>query len=242
MCGINGLFHFDPYHLVEPDVIHAMRKAATHRGPDDHGALVSGNVGLGFNRLSIIDLVGGHQPLANEDETVWIVFNGEIYNFESLRDDLLKRGHLFRTRSDTETIVHLWEEFGEDCVTRLRGMFAFAIWDSRKRVLFIARDRLGIKPLYFFQDRERFAFASELKALLEVPEIARVVDPAAIQEFLRQRYVIAPNTMLEGIKKLEPGHTVPSVRPAPRFGGTGTCRWENRCRSPKRRRSNGPEL
>lgn len=208
MCGINGLFHFDPTHNVAPSVIHTMRKAITHRGPDDHGILVSGNVGLGFNRLSIIDLAGGHQPLPNEDETVWIVFNGEIYNFASLRDDLLKRGHIFRTRSDTETIVHAWEEFGEDCVTRLRGMFAFAIWDSRQRVLFIARDRLGIKPLYYYQDQERFAFASELKALLELPEIPRAVDPAAVQEFLWQRYVIAPHTMLEGIKKLEPGHTI----------------------------------
>jgi asparagine synthase (glutamine-hydrolysing) len=208
MCGINGLFHFDPTHNVAPSVIHAMRESITHRGPDDHGILVSGNVGLGFNRLSIIDLAGGHQPLPNEDETVWIVFNGEIYNFASLRDDLLQRGHRFRTRSDTETIVHAWEEFGEDCVTRLRGMFAFAIWDSRKRVLFIARDRLGIKPLYYYQDQERFAFASELKALLELPEIPRTVDPAAVQEFLWQRYVIAPHTMLEGIKKLEPGHTI----------------------------------
>ncbi len=202
------MFNFDSHHAVEPDVIHAMRKAATHRGPDDHGVLVSGNVGLGFSRLSIIDLAGGHQPLPNEDETVWIVFNGEIYNFASLREDLLQRGHRFRTRSDTETIVHLWEEFGEDCVTRLRGMFAFAIWDSRQRLLFIARDRLGIKPLYYYQDRERFAFASELKALLELPNIPRQVDPGAIQEFLRLRYVIAPNTMLQDIKKLEPGHTV----------------------------------
>ncbi len=241
MCGINGLFHFDPHHAVEADVIHAMRTAATHRGPDDHGVLVSGNVGLGFNRLSIIDLAGGHQPLPNEDETVWIVFNGEIYNFAALRDDLVKRGHLFRTRSDTETIVHLWEEFGEDCVTKLRGMFAFAIWDSRQRVLFIARDRLGIKPLYYYQDQQQFGFASELKALLELPGISRQLDPAAIQEFLLHRYVIAPNTMLEKIKKLEPGHTVTvSQQRFLRIRRAGTCRSTNPRKSPSRRRSSRP--
>lgn len=208
MCGINGLFNFAPSHKAEADIVHAMQLVARHRGPDDQGFLLSGNVGLGFNRLSIIDLSGGHQPMANEDETVWIVFNGEIYNFASLREDLLKRGHRFRTHSDTETIVHAWEEFGEACVEHLRGMFAFAIWDSRQKVLFIARDRLGIKPLYYYRDKDRFAFASEMKSLLEVPEIPRSLNTPALMEFLRHRYVIAPHTMMEGIKKLEPGHTI----------------------------------
>src|SRR5579862_1621135 len=189
MCGINGLFHFDRSHGVDAGAVNAMREVARHRGPDDHGILVSGNVGLGFNRLSIIDLAGGHQPMPNEDETVWIIFNGEIYNFASLRDELIQRGHRFRTRSDTETIVHAWEEFGDKCVERLRGMFAFAIWDSNRRVLFIARDRLGIKPLYYFHDNQRFAFASELKSLLELPEIPREVDSAAVMEYLRHRYI-----------------------------------------------------
>jgi asparagine synthase (glutamine-hydrolysing) len=208
MCGINGLFHFDSGHPVEEELINRMRRAALHRGPDDNGVLVRGNVGLGFNRLSIIDLSGGHQPMANEDETVWTVFNGEIYNFASLREDLLKRGHRFRTNSDTETIVHAWEEFGERCVDRLRGMFAFAIWDSRQKVLFVARDRLGIKPLYYHQNTKGLAFASEMKSLLVLPEVPRVVDPAAVMEFLRHRYAIAPNTILKDVKKLEPGHTM----------------------------------
>src|SRR5579862_1370309 len=177
MCGISGLFNLDSERPVDTRALNAMGTVMKHRGPDDSGQYASGNVGLVFNRLSIIDLSGGHQPMSNEDETVWIVFNGEIYNFASLRDDLIRRGHRFRTRSDTETIVHAWEEFGEKCVEKLRGMFAFAIWDSRKRVLFITRDRVGIKPLYYYQDKERFAFASEMKSLLELPEISREVDP-----------------------------------------------------------------
>jgi asparagine synthase (glutamine-hydrolysing) len=208
MCGINGLFYLDPARQVDAEVLDRMRAVGSHRGPDDHGLYLHGNVGLGFNRLSIIDLSGGHQPMANEDETVWIVFNGEIYNFESLHHDLAGRGHAFRTRSDTEAIVHAWEEYGERCVEKLRGMFAFAIWDERRRLLFAARDRLGIKPFYYFADGEQFAFASELKSLLEAPGIPREIDPAALGEYLRRRYVIAPNTILKGIRKLPPGHTI----------------------------------
>src|SRR5581483_6432593 len=165
-------------------------------------------VGLAFNRLSIIDLSGGHQPMSNEDGTVWVVFNGEIYNFSELRDDLLARGHRFRTRSDTETIVHAWEEYGEDMVSKLRGMFAFVIWDGRRHVLFGARDRLGIKPFYYYADGRQFIFASEIKSLLQVPGIPHEIEPAAIGEFLRRRYVVAPYTMLRAIRKLEPGHTI----------------------------------
>ena len=208
MCGISGMFYYDRTRTPDVHVLDRMRAVARHRGPDDHGCYTDGPVGLAFNRLSIIDLSGGHQPMSNEDGTVWIVFNGEIYNFAELRDDLLARGHRFRTRSDTETIVHAWEEFGEDAVGKLRGMFAFAIWDSRQRVLFAARDRLGIKPFYYYADTELFAFASELKQLLQLPEVPRETDPAALSEFLRRRYVIAPQTMLQGIRKLEPGHTI----------------------------------
>ena len=208
MCGISGLFHFDQAHPVDPMVIRSMRSVMTHRGPDDSGEYTSGSVGLGFNRLSIIDLGGGHQPMSNSDGSAWIVFNGEIYNFQELRRDLVARGHQFRTRSDTEVILHAWDEFGEACVEKLRGMFAFAIWDSRQQVLFGARDRLGIKPFYYHVDRAKFAFASEMKALLEVPGIEREVDPLALAEYLRHRYVIAPNTMLRGFYKLPPAHTI----------------------------------
>src|SRR5689334_3041834 len=144
MCGISGLFYFDHARPVEEEIVHRMQAVTTHRGPDDSGMYLRANVGLGCNRLSIIDLSGGHQPMSNEDGTVWIVFNGEIYNFLELHDELVRRGHQFRTRSDTETIVHAWEEYGERCVDKLRGMFAFVIWDERRQLLFGARDRLGI--------------------------------------------------------------------------------------------------
>jgi asparagine synthase (glutamine-hydrolysing) len=208
MCGISGLFYFDHARPVEEEIVHRMQAVTTHRGPDDSGMYLRANVGLGFNRLSIIDLSGGHQPMSNEDGTVWIVFNGEIYNFLELHDELVRRGHQFRTRSDTETIVHAWEEYGERCVDKLRGMFAFVIWDERRQLLFGARDRLGIKPFYYYEDGEKFAFASEIKSLLEVPGMPQEIDPAALGEYLRRRYVIAPHTMLRGIRKLQPGHSI----------------------------------
>lgn len=208
MCGISGLFYFDPRRRAEEYVIDRMRHVARHRGPDDNGIYLKDNVGLGFNRLSIIDLSGGHQPMSNEDGRVWIAFNGEIYNFASLHDELIARGHRFQTRSDTETIVHAWEEYGEACLDKLRGMFAFAIYDERQQVLFVARDRLGIKPVYYYQDANMFAFASEIKSLMEVPGVPAEVETQALEEFLRRRYVIAPNTMLKSIYKLEAGHSV----------------------------------
>jgi asparagine synthase (glutamine-hydrolysing) len=207
MCGINGLLNYGG-RPADQMLVDRMREVARHRGPDDRGFYFAGNVGLGFNRLSIIDLSGGRQPMCNEDGNVWVIFNGEIYNFRSLHDDLAARGHRFRTRSDTEAIVHAWEEYGERCVEKLRGMFAFAIWDERQHVLFAARDRLGIKPFYYYEDRQRFAFASEIKSLLEHPDIPLEIDPAALGEFLRRRYVIAPNTMLRGVRKLLPGHWI----------------------------------
>ena len=208
MCGISGFFYFDRTRAASMRTLTAMRDTMRHRGPDDTGEYAEGPVGLAFNRLSIIDLSGGHQPMSNEDGTVWLIFNGEIYNFPELRKRLEARGHRFRTHSDTETILHAWEEYGERCVDHLRGMFAFAIWDSRRRLLFAARDRLGIKPFYYYADSERFVFGSEIKSLLEAPGMPRELDPAAVGEFLRRRYVVGPHTMFRSIRKLEPGHTI----------------------------------
>jgi asparagine synthase (glutamine-hydrolysing) len=208
MCGINALYYRDGSRLIDRHVLNRMRQVAIHRGPDDHGIYLRHNVGLAFNRLSIIDLAGGHQPMANEDGTVWVVFNGEIYNFKALHDELTGRGHRFQTRSDTEVIVHAWEEYGEECVRKLRGMFAFIIWDDRRKILFGARDRLGIKPFYYYADEHQVGFASELKSLLEIPGVPTDLDEAAIGEYLQRRYVIAPNTMLKGIRKLPPGHSI----------------------------------
>jgi asparagine synthase (glutamine-hydrolysing) len=208
MCGISGFFHFDHNREADAAMVRRMWSVMTHRGPDDHGEFVSGPVALGFNRLSIIDLSSGHQPMSNPDGSAWVIFNGEIYNFQQLRQDLIARGHTFRTRSDTETIVHAWDEFGESCVEKLRGMFAFAIWDERRRVLFGARDRLGIKPFYYHVDKDTFAFASEIKALLELPHIEPEIDRSALAEYLHHRYVIAPHTILHGVNKLPPGHTI----------------------------------
>ncbi len=230
MCGINGIFHFDRSEPVRQEAVHRMREVAKHRGPDDFGIHLDGSVGLGFNRLSIIDLSGGHQPMCNEDGTVWIIFNGEIYNFAELRDDLLARGHRFQTRSDTETIVHLWEEYGEQSVERLRGMFAYAIWDSRQRILFAARDRLGIKPFYWFQNARTFAFASEVKSLLELPEVPREIDREALAQYLRHRYVIAPGTILRDVRKLPPGHSI-TVRES---GVTTRRYWEVPLEQPRK--------
>ena len=159
MCGICGKLNFDRESSVSPELIRAMADTIAHRGPDDDGYYVAGPVGFGFRRLSIIDLATGHQPISNEDGTVWIVFNGEIYNYQELRTFLQGKGHVFKTQTDTEVIVHLYEEFGENCVEKLRGMFAFAIWDERKESLFLARDRVGIKPLYYWHSGKALVFA-----------------------------------------------------------------------------------
>ncbi len=204
MCGICGKLNFDPEAPVSQPLLKAMADSISHRGPDDEGFYASGQVGFGFRRLSIIDLAGGHQPLCNEDETVWIVFNGEIYNYKDLRQDLLDRGHIFRTHSDTETIVHLYEEFGEQCVEKLRGMFGFAIWDQRKRKLLLARDRTGIKPLYYGVTGKTLVFGSEMKALLVDPEIKREVETSTIDRFLTFDYVPGDDTLFKNIYKLPP--------------------------------------
>src|SRR3984957_13437758 len=162
MCGICGKLNFDNAKGVSTSLLKSMADAIQHRGPDDEGFYYSGPVGFGFRRLSIIDLNTGHQPLSNEDGSVWIIFNGEIYNYRELTAELVSKGHVFKTKTDTEVIVHLYEEYGESCVEKLRGMFAFAIWDDRQKVLLLARDRVGIKPLYYWQSEHSIVFASEI--------------------------------------------------------------------------------
>ncbi len=185
-----------------------MRDVMVHRGPDGHGILTDGPVGLGHRRLSIIDLEGGHQPLGNEDGTVNVVFNGEIYNFGELRPDLVKGGHTFKTRSDTEVIVHSYEERGAECVQDFRGMFAFALWDQRRRTLLLARDRLGIKPLYYVQTGKSFLFASEIKSLLQAGDVSAEVDAQGLRRYLSYRHCYGNGTLLQGIRQLPPGHVL----------------------------------
>jgi len=206
MCGIHGLIDLDGNSQLQPDLLGRMGAVTMHRGPDDSGEYLAAGLALGMRRLSIIDLSGGHQPIANEDETVWVVCNGEIYNFQELRKHLEDRGHRFRTQSDTEILVHLYEELGTEFVKRLRGMFAIALWDANRSRLVLARDRLGKKPLYTARVGRRLYFASELKAILEVADLPRRVDLEALDEYLALGYVPAPRTMLEGVEKVRPGH------------------------------------
>jgi asparagine synthase (glutamine-hydrolysing) len=210
MCGIAGAaWTTEGKPLAQADLLR-MISVLEHRGPDDQGTyrseLAGAGCALGFRRLSIIDLAGGHQPLSNEDETVWIVFNGEVYNYRELRPQLESKGHRFRTVSDTETIVHLYEEYGVECLQQLRGMFALAIWDQRKQRLFLARDRMGKKPLVYRQTSRELFFASELKALLQVPGAPRELNPRSIDEFLLYQYVPHPHSILKGYSKLPPAH------------------------------------
>lgn len=193
---------------VDGSVLAAMNRKIAHRGPDDEGFFIERNVGLAMRRLSIIDVKAGHQPLSNEDESLWIVFNGEIYNHVELRGQLESNGHRYRSRSDTETIVHLYEEYGRDCVKYLRGMFAFAIWDRRRQVLFAARDRLGIKPFYYRHEGKTFLFGSEIKAILCFPGVRAELNSSVLAEYLAFGYLAGPQTMFAGIDKLPPGHTL----------------------------------
>jgi len=206
MCGICGFINNDRNQPAHEADLRRMCDSIIHRGPDEDGYFVFENVALGMRRLSIIDLSTGKQPIANEDKSIWIVFNGEIYNFPELRRELEAKGHRFRTRTDTETIVHAYEEWGIECPNRLNGMFAFAIWDNNKKQLFIARDRIGIKPLYYYADNRRLVFGSELKAILQLPEVPRQIDKRALDLFLTYEYVPAPYSILEGIRKLPAGH------------------------------------
>ena len=216
MCGIVGGVWTAPQYEISPSQLRTMVQSLRHRGPDDEGFFFwpevqnggSGQVrvALGHRRLAIIDLAGGKQPMSNEDGTVWVIFNGEIYNFRALRADLEKKGHRFRSRSDTEVLVHLYEELGPEMLRELNGMFAFALWDCRESRLLLARDRCGEKPLFYWQHDHGVAFASELKALLQVPGIPREVDPLAIDLFLTYQYIPHPYTIYRGIRKLPPGH------------------------------------
>ena len=206
MCGITGIVDLVGQRPIEQARLRAMNAALEHRGPDGDGFHFEPGVGFGHRRLSIIDLEGGRQPLYNEDGTIVVTFNGEIFNFLEVERELLARGHTFRTRCDTEVIVHAWEEWGEDCVQRFNGMFAFAVWDQRKQTLFIARDRLGVKPLFYtLLPDGQLLFASELKALLVHPDVPRRIDPRAVEEYFTFGYVPDPKTIYTDIRKLEPG-------------------------------------
>src|ERR1043166_60265 len=209
MCGIAGKFNFTDSAPVSRELIARMNVAQHHRGPDGSGEYFDRGVGLAHTRLSIIDVGGGHQPMSNEDGTIWIVFNGEIYNFPELRDRLEAKGHKFRTHCDTEAIVHLYEDLGENCVAELRGMFAFAIWDCRQERLFIARDRIGIKPLHYtVLAGKSLVFGSEIKAILQDDDVPRRVDFDALSEYVSLLFVPDPATMFTGIEKLPPAHTL----------------------------------
>ncbi len=226
MCGICGEINFFKKD-IKIESIKRMGSVLAHRGPDDEGMVFFKDgrpvearslrasiesdsqfeVGLGHRRLSIIDLSdAAHQPMCNEDKTVWIVYNGEIYNFREIRKELEKKGHIFKSNSDTEVIVHAYEEWGVDCLKAFRGMFAFGIWDSRQKRLFLARDRLGKKPLVYYFRNGRFIFASEIKALLQAPDILKRVNNTAIHHYLTYQYIPSPETIFEGINKLPPAH------------------------------------
>ncbi|MGO8985832.1 MAG: asparagine synthase (glutamine-hydrolyzing) [Terriglobales bacterium] len=208
MCGIAGIFEFGRDARASAAALREMCGAITHRGPDDEGFYTDAALGIGMRRLSIVDVAGGHQPISNEDGSLWIVFNGEIYNHLELREQLLARGHRYRTHSDTETVIHLFEEYGADSVEHLRGMFAFAIWNRDTRTLFIARDRLGIKPLYYNLTPERLLFGSEIKALLAHGGARPEFNRASLPEYLAFGYLSAEESFYKGILKLLPGHTM----------------------------------
>jgi asparagine synthase (glutamine-hydrolysing) len=205
MCGICGVYEYEKHVPVDRHVLGDMLRVIRHRGPDDCGVHLDKDLAIGMRRLSIIDLNGGKQPICNEDGSVVTVFNGEIYNYRSLREQLESRGHRLATASDTEVIVHLYEDFGEECVQHLRGMFGFAVWDVRRRRLFVARDRLGIKPLYYTQMDGRLIFGSEIKAILQHPSVQACLNAEGLSNFLSLKYVPAPQTMFKGIYALPPG-------------------------------------
>lgn len=206
MCGICGIFYFSPDRQVEKGILSQMTSRLVHRGPDEEGFYLNGSLGMGIRRLSVIDLETGSQPIFNEDKTKVIVYNGEIYNFSEIRQELVLKGHNFRTRSDTEIIVHLYEENPSDLVNKLNGIFAFALYDSEEKTLILARDHAGIKPLFYYSDKEKFIFASEIKSLLAYPGISTQISPESLLAYLSLGYVPQPQTILKGIKKISPGH------------------------------------
>lgn len=206
MCGIAGIYNYQTDQQINETVLWQMTGALVHRGPDDEGVYVVGRIGLGHRRLSIIDIAGGRQPIFNEDGSIAVILNGEIYNYRELAALVIARGHRLRTQSDTETIVHLYEEFGDACVEHLRGMFAFALWDAREQKLLLARDRVGKKPLYFSDVNGALIFGSELKALLEHPAMPREVDPLAVADYFSYQFIPAPKTIYRHARKLRAGH------------------------------------
>ncbi len=208
MCGICGVVTFQPSIPVEMSILQRMNQSIHHRGPDDEGYYQDPQASLAMRRLSIIDLHTGQQPMSNEAGDIWVVYNGEIYNFKEIRATLEHRGHVFETQTDTETIVHAYEQYGDACVQYFNGMFAIALWDARKRRLFLARDRLGIKPMYYWTDQRKLVFASELKGLIAHPDVPRKINLAGLDLFLTLEYIPAPHTIYEGIFKLLPGHTL----------------------------------
>jgi len=205
MCGICGIIHFDKQNKIQEDVLIKMRDVMVHRGPDDEGLYRDSHVGLGFRRLSIIDLTGGHQPMSNEDGTIWIVFNGEIYNHSELRLLLESKGHIYKTKSDTESIIHLYEEEGVKGFERMNGMFALAIWDNPRNRLVLLRDRLGVKPLYYTITKEGLIFASEIKSILESKQVERVINSEGLGEYLMFRYLSGEKTLFKNVLSLGPG-------------------------------------
>jgi len=206
VCGIAGIYNYQTDQRINETVLRRMTAALVHRGPDDEGVHIAGRIGLGHRRLSIIDVAGGRQPIFNEDGSIAVILNGEIYNYRELAELVEARGHRLRTQSDTETIVHLYEEFGEACVDRLRGMFAFALWDAREQKLLLARDRIGKKPLYFAEVGGALIFGSELKALLEHPAMPREVDPLAVADYFSYQFIPTPKTIYRHARKLRAGH------------------------------------
>ncbi len=222
MCGICGVFEYERRTELPAAMIHKMNQTMIHRGPDDGGVFVGPGIGLGHRRLSIIDLAGGHQPMSNEDGTIWVLLNGEIYNYPELRAELLQRGHVFTTKSDTEAIVHAYEDFGEGCFAKLRGMFSIALWDSRQRRLMLARDRVGKKPLFYAADHNRILFGSELKALLASDLLSREMNPEALSDYFSLGYVPAPKTIYRAVRKVMPG----SYLVASAEGIRESCYWD----------------
>lgn len=206
MCGICGIAYKDGLRVPEEGLLRSMNDCLVHRGPDDQGYHLEPGVGLAMRRLSIIDLNTGHQPISNEDGSLHVILNGEIYNFLELKPDLEKKGHRFKTKSDTEVILHLYEEYGTDCLKHLRGMFAFALWDQKRSRLFLARDRIGKKPMIYTLQKSFLAFASELRALLKLPEVSREMDPQALDLYLSLQYIPSPKTVFSSISKLPPAH------------------------------------
>src|SRR6266704_2810613 len=215
MCGIAGFAYMDPSHPVDRELLGRMTTVMRHRGPDADGFHLGPGVCLGLRRLSIIDVAGGDQPIYGEDRTCAVILNGEIYNFQELQRELSACGHVFKTRSDTESIVHAYEEWGLDCVARLHGMFAFVIWDERRRRLVLARDRAGKKPLYYHADGERLVFASEIKALLQDGSLKRRISPEGLSDYFTFGTIPAPGTIFQDIQQIPPGRPHPARRRRP---------------------------